>query len=640
LKGKELFTGLKVFFDLFHENSKAASTLWSGLQDNDFSLHGLATEHIDHIQAVYDSAFQQIEKEAAGSGFREDLLLLQRRLYLELENIYTLLPQDPRHNLFVVIPVADRPLMLKNCVRSLVEQAGLFGYGGRLAGAEGVAFYNKVRLCIVDDSSGKSNIADIKATAEEARAAGIRTDYIGLEEQTEIMRLVPSGFREQLSSLIGDHKGPAAAHKGASITRNIAYLYLLSRFEKSGEKNLVYFMDSDEEFRIKIPAGASAREIPFINYFYWIDRLFTCTDIDILTGKVVGDPPVSPAVMINTFLDDLALSLEAMFEHGGDEQCCFHEFQPAGAFSAEYHDMVKLFGYNAPSAPKKFRCGLAGPHKLKDCLEELSQRTLGFFYGDHPTRTQFYDHAEGFLRTDEARTVYTGNYVFNSRGFRHFIPFAGLKFRMAGPALGRILRRKLGSRFVSVNLPLLHRRTSGKGGNEFRSGLVEDNGTIDLSGEYLRQFWGDVMLFSIEGLAGLGYPDRCVDFSLITETVREVRDRIYALYREKQASVTGKISKISALLADQENWWNACGEARGALNNFSLFCSAAEKNFGDGSTAMKKIAEQISEDRHTGIIINAIESFYEDDFLWNELLDTEQFAPNVYQNTSACFESE
>lgn len=628
MKQNAFFGCLNSCFDLYNDNdSRVAFDALSFPADKTFSPD-LLHQKRDSVRSVYESAFQRIEKEAAVSGFREDLLLLQRALYRELENNYSLMPDDPRHNFTVVVPVADRPDMLRNCVFSLIEQAELFGYGSRKKKADNRLFYDKIRLCIIDDSSDSSNISKIMRVAEEAKAAGIRTDYIGLEEQSEVIGMIPPGFGKRLSGLISEYRKPAMAHKGASVTRNIAFLYLLSSFDRSSEKDLFYFIDSDEEFRVKITDGITAKDIPFINYFYWLDRLFSSSDIEVLTGKVVGDPPVSPAVMINTFLDDLSTSLETLAKQDIHDPCEFHEQPKAGAFAAEYHDMGGLFGYNKTSGPKKFLCGLTGSHDAGDCFADLALSSLGFFYGQHPTRVQLYNHHGPLSETEVARTVYTGNYVFNSNGFRHFIPFAGLRLRMAGPALGRILKQRLGNSFVSANLPLLHRRTAG-GKNEFRSGLVESRGSIDLSAEYNRQFWGDVMLFSIESLTALGYPDRCLDYKLIAETVAGVREKFYSLYRGNQTLVTDKIKKIRGILSDQRNWWNRDGRDRTSLENFRTFCDTAENNFGIDSAAINKVSEQIAEGAYTEKIIKAIEEFYEDDFLWNELLQTEYFSPPV-----------
>ena len=46
-----------------------------------------------------------------------------------------------------------------------------------------------------------------------------------------------------------------------------------------------------------------------VNYFYYLDRAFADGQVQILTGKVVGDPPVSPSVMAGRFIDDVIMFL-------------------------------------------------------------------------------------------------------------------------------------------------------------------------------------------------------------------------------------------------------------------------------------------------------------------------------------------
>ena len=49
---------------------------------------------------------------------------------------------------------------------------------------------------------------------------------------------------------------------------------------------------------------------------------------------------------------------------------------------------------------------------------------------------------------------------------------------------------------------MLHNRTVESGGqSEFRPGIETTRATIDMSGEFERQFYGDVMLFSVEKAA-------------------------------------------------------------------------------------------------------------------------------------------
>ena len=97
---------------------------------------------------------------------------------------------------------------------------------------------------------------------------------------------------------------------------------------------------------------------------------------------------------------------------------------------------------------------------------------------------------------------------------------------MSGPTLGRLVKAELGPRFVSANLPMLHKRTVESGGqSEFRPGIETAREVIDMSGEFERQFYGDVMLFTIERLAE---SRRSLDEAASTDfsnTLDAVRDR-------------------------------------------------------------------------------------------------------------------
>jgi len=628
LRESELFTNLNIFFRLFKDNITAGDIkeqfliCLEGMNNRKDIFYKPAA-----IKAVYETALRFLEKDAADKGFSEDLLSLQRDLYIELEYILSFKHGDKRHHFLVVIPVADRPVMLKNCLESLAQQCRIFQYGGTALNAHGTPVYNKISAVIIDDSKDEGNILKIKSICSEIANAGLRTYYIGLEEQTELLSNLPSQYKEKLRDLIGEPGGPrnpVLPHKGASISRNIAYLWLNSFLAEFRQKALIYFLDSDEEFRVKIKGKTGIKDIQFINYFYWLDKIFGTSDVEVVTGKVVGDPPVSPSIMINTFLDDTALFLETLCSAAPDEKCIFHDNQTAVISSAEYHDMVKLFGYSSLDQPRKYSCSLSGDHTVLDCLDDFSKKALGFFYGLHPTRTQFYLHIGDFTDTENARTVYTGNYVFSTAGLRHFIPFANLKLRMAGPVLGRILRKRLNHKFVSANLPLLHKRTiQSDYSNEFRSGISEGKNKIDLSREFNRQFWGDVMLFSIEKLAEIGFPDARSGLPEITGITHDIQAKLWNLYKERQAEITEKKTEIARYLSQKRFCWNRVPEAQDAVKNMMLFCCIVENNFGADSSGMKMISEQIKEGSHITMIINAIHSFYESDISWNELLKSE-----------------
>ncbi len=627
-----LSRNLQLFFSLFRDSAAA------GIKREFLSVtHAPAGNTTcagmgERLQSVYEQAATFIEDRAAEQGFPEDLLSLQQGLYRELECLLSRDRHDERHHFLVVIPVADRPAMLGNCVRSLIRQCMTFGYGGTEAGRDGKPFYKKISLLIFDDSKEEKNRNTVRDITREAREAGIRSRYIGLDEQAELLARLQAVGRERLSRLIGEYNETVPPHKGASLTRNIAYLFIQDMLNRNGafpageapaagEKVLVYFLDSDEEFMIRVRRNESVGEIPFINYFYWLDRIFGAHEVEVMSGNVVGEPPVTPAVMINTFLDDLILFLDGLPALSMQDDCPFHGSHDAGAFSADYHDLGKLFGYRPPSLPMEYRCDLQGAHTVKDCFDHLSKQATDFFHGLHPTRVQVYRHAGGFMRTEQARTVYTGNYVFTREGLRHFIPFADLGLRMAGPTLGRILKSKIGGRFVSANLPLLHKRTAVTGGGaEFRSGIIRSEETIDLSMECSRQFWGDVMLFSVESLSFAGYPAAGADFDAIVGTVRRTQEELWELYREKYAKTDERILGIRHHLSSP-GWWNSLPETEEAAARFGRFCDLSGRNFGTKSEGFKKLSEQIVKGGMLNRIIESIHLYCEDEEAWNGMME-------------------
>jgi hypothetical protein len=618
LKKSEPFSSLHVFFTEFQGSANAEKIRKQFLS----IVHSPDGCCEPGLTSVYEEAVRLVEDEAAGREFDMDLVSLQRNLYAEIEDIRSHGDQDDRHHFLIVIPIADRPVMLKNCLGSLIEQCREFRYGGFTRASGGQRIYKKISLFIVDDSRDPENIRKIRDLCSAMMSEGIRTYYFGLSEQTEVLNQLPSGSHWQLRSILGYDGIPVQPHKGASISRNIAYLCLSAFLDEFSDKALIYFLDSDEEFRVKIKRGRLIEDITFINYFYWLDKLFSTGDIEIATGRVVGDPPVSPSVMISTFLEDITLFLGKLSGIAPDAGCVFHEDEPGRTSSAEYHDMANLFGYERLLNPRRYHCSLSGAHTVRECFEDFSKKTLGFFNGLHPTRTQFYVHAD-FIETNPARTVYTGNYLFKPGGLMHFIPFANLKLRMAGPSLGRILRERLGQKFVSVNLPLLHRRTSSEDyGNEFRSGVTSGNNSIDVSLEFNRQFWGDVMLFTIEKISEAGYPVSRIGNSEISAAAQEILDKLWSIYKERQNSIATSTAGLRDFLYSDGHWWHTDPGSQRAVENMELFCCMIEKNFGENSKGIKKIARQIEEGTVLSELIDAISAFYEVDAAWNKLLES------------------
>jgi len=568
---------------------------------------------VDALLEIYEAAIPILEREMWAEGPGREIISSYQALFREMEQLISIRGGDDRHDFTVVIPVADRPQQLKSCLDSLVELCRRYHYGGYVNGR-----FPKVSALIADDSREEANRVRNRETAESISEQGVQVRYLGLDGQWE--RVEAIGQRQQLWRVLGDKGRAAFYHKGPSVMRNIAYLQL-RELAADKAKPLFFFVDSDQEFKIELDLGAGAVEAAALNYFYQLDRIFTRSPTQVLTGKVVGDPPVSPAVMAGNFLGDLASFLQDMAGLESEQSCRFHQLERRRDDDAAYHDMADLFGFQRTKAAYRYHCPLPGEHDHGACLQGFAAGLKRFFYGEHPTRKTWFSYGCGSDGLQPARTIYTGNYVLGPQALSYFIPFANLRLRMAGPVLGRIIKSELGGRFVSANLPLLHRRTVQETGqSEFRPGVESSEDVIDLSGEFERQFFGDVMLFSIESLTERGYPQRLFPREVVEETVHATRERMHRHYLEKHRELVERLKALRALVGRPEQWWNRRSGMEAARRDMEYFLDNMERNFGAGASGYGLVGEGENRRRRTGEIVDAIMAYPDDRRAWEALL--------------------
>jgi hypothetical protein len=347
----------------------------------------------------------------------------------------------------------------------------------------------------------------------------------------------------------------------------------------------------------------------------------------VLTGKVVGDPPVSPAVMAGNFLEDVIAFLHQMSESSPDCACRHHQADAHTEGEAAYHDMADLFGFRAAAA-YRYRCTLAEAHSEADCFIHFASRLGSFFYGEHPTRVSHYVYTDTLPTVQAARTIYAGNYVFRPAGLKYFIPFAALRLRMSGPTLGRIVKSAIGARFVSANLPMLHKRTVHSTGQaEFRPGIHADAGTIDLHGEFERQFHGDVMLFSIERLTAAGFPLQVPTHAVIAATLEAVRVDMQKKYNAQHADILEKLGRLRTLVHDPAHWWTHSARQAEAVDNFKTFVANVARNFGENSPCYERINSAASWEKWRPSLLEAIVSYPADCAAWRSALASRHQQP-------------
>jgi len=510
---------------------------------------------------------------------------------------------EKRHRIVVVVPVADRPRQLSSCIDSLVACQNAFGYAGGIT------------LVVVEDSLQVGHCQAHQQLLEDA--SGLDARYLGLEKQRNLLESLEQKQPGALAPLVGHEWHQQMGHKGASVTRNIAMLWLASQ---PFERPLFHFIDSDQAFHVDV--GAQQPRY-MLNYFYHLDRLFRMHDIAALTGKVVGDPPVSPAVMAGTLLTDVNHVLGDALPHYA-ERCDFHDENAALEHGA-YHDMAAMFGLDNRGDHWRYACPIQGPHTCADTLVLLSERVLRFFDGEHPTRVTPFEYQPVEESMSPARTVYTGNYVINAQGLQHVIPFAPLKLRMAGPTLGRLLRSRLGKRFVQVNLPLLHQRTEVRSGrSEYRSGIRYQAGLVDLSGEYERQFVGDWMLFGMIELLGKGYPGGTGEEE-IELSLRHVEQQLVSTYANVRKDVMRQLDKLLSLLdsyAPNREDSDCLGVA---YTNLDVFADAIRHNYGEHSQAVMRLSDPLYRNEWRGRLAEALVGYPSHKRVWECLIEAISF---------------
>jgi len=566
----------------------------------------IAAQHA--VIARFDTALWE-------NGFNAALLPAYQSAWRRLE---TLLAKrdDPRHHFVIVIPVADSPAQLQRCLASLLELCRAFAYGGMKNG-----YFSKVSVLLADDSHSSEIIAANQALVHAFAAKGLAIEYFGLTEQLALLdRLAALDLDLDLGHIIGNAPREAFSHKGQAIMRNLAYLHLAQRTQADA-RTLIYTLDADQQFKVNVDTAEGDGDVCAVNFFAQLDAIFSTTDADVLTGKVVGDPPVSPAVMAATFLDDVAGFLHEMAA-SDPAQPYYQNAANTSEADAAYHDMAGLFGFENPAAAYRYRCNLPGAPSNADCFGDFARRLKCFFHGEHPTRITWYRHQPALDSVHPARTVYTGNYVFRPRALQWFIPFAPLRLRMSGPTLGRLMKAELGARFISANLPMLHTRTLGAtGAAEFRPGVVTEAEHIDLTDEFERQFFGDVMLFAVERLAALGFPQRTLSNEILAATLDAVHADMAQKYCARQVEIVAKLAALTALLNEPAQGWQQPEQA-GALTHFRLFLDNMQRNFGVDAPGHARIASNANWQSWRQRQLAALTRFHADRRVWNQALAT------------------
>jgi hypothetical protein len=294
--------------------------------------------------------------------------------------------------------------------------------------------------------------------------------------------------------------------------------------------------------------------------------------------------------MAANFLDDVGAFFARLATLRAGEACQFHTLpdQPAG--DAAYHDMAGLFGFDDQPTTFPYSCRLPGAHDHVACLADFARRLNAFFFGEHLTRKTGFRYGTGLHPLAPARTVYPGNTIVNYAGLKYIIPFGHLRLRMSGPTAGRLIAAEIGARFASVNLPNLHRRTTEAGlADDFRPGVDMDATRVDVSDEFERQFFGDLMLFATEALVKRADVTQPFAQDAIEAVVNAKETELLALYQHKHDAIVAKNRQLGALVFETGHWWLHAPELKETLQRVRAFLDNIDHNFGERALAWQQI---------------------------------------------------
>ena len=128
------------------------------------------------------------------------------------------------------------------------------------------------------------------------------------------------------------------------------------------------------------------------------------------------------------------------------------------------------------------------------------------------------------------------------------------------------------------------------------------------------------MLFSIEKLIAIGYPQHALGNELIAATLEETHASMLQQYNDKRVIIAEKLNLLKALFYAQKNWWNLSPEHAGAANKFNLFISNIEHNFGDKSAGYELINSTANKTKRYSGMIEGIACYANDRLFWAEIL--------------------
>jgi len=191
---------------------------------------------------------------------------------------------------------------------------------------------------------------------------------------------------------------------------------------------------------------------------------------------------------------------------------------------------------------------------------------------------------------------------------------------MSGPTAGRLIAAEIGARFASFNMPNLHRRTTEAGlADDFRPGVEVGQASIDLSNEFERQFFGDLMLFTTEALVKQADVNQPFARDAAEAVINQKETELLALYQQKHDAIVEKNRQLGDLVFNADHWWQNTPALANALRQVRAFIDNIDRNFGEHALAWRQIQSTEHRAARKQQILEALINYRAERDAWDSL---------------------
>jgi len=150
-----------------------------------------------------------------------------------------------------------------------------------------------------------------------------------------------------------------------------------------------------------------------------------------------------------------------------------------------------------------------------------------------------------------------------------------------------------------------------------------DEARVDVSNEFERQFFGDLMLFSTEALVKQADVTRPFAQDAIEAVVAQKEVELLALYQQKHDAIVEKNRQLSDLVFDAGHWWLHSGEhspaIAHALRQVRAFIDNIDRNFGEHALAWRQIQSAEHRAQRKLQIVEALMNYRAERDAWDSL---------------------